>query len=245
MLDIRFVRRKPRGSRHRDEEPQRFMGFLAFLRTRRGAPRGHHRRGGAAGGAQCRLESHRPDDGAGQERRGGSCQRPGTRHQREDRRSFRKARGHRGRPERSAARHAEHASRFYARGRRRERQPRSSPLGRSHASSISNTRLIGIWAPNWASSTSSVRVKLAAQPLHPAGGPGARLERALINFMADTHTSRGLQGVVVPGDGQRRYADGHRSASQVRRGPVQNDRGALPHPHGRGAAHQHSFRRGA
>ncbi len=58
------------------------------------------------------------------------------------------------------------------------------------------------------------------------------------------HLAR-LQGVVVPGHGQRRHAHRHGPAAEVRGGPVPHHRGPVPHPHGRGAAHQHPRRRGA
>lgn len=41
-------------------------------------------------------------------------------------------------------------------------------------------------------------VKLAESRFYVLGGQGARLERALINFMADTHTSRGYKEWWVP-----------------------------------------------
>ena len=41
-------------------------------------------------------------------------------------------------------------------------------------------------------------VKLAGSRFYVLGGQGARLERALINFMADTHTSRGMKEWWVP-----------------------------------------------
>ena len=41
-------------------------------------------------------------------------------------------------------------------------------------------------------------VKLAKSRFYVLGGQGARLERALINFMADTHTSRGFKEWWVP-----------------------------------------------
>ena len=49
-------------------------------------------------------------------------------------------------------------------------------------------------------------VKLAASRFVLLRGQAARLERAIINFMADTHTSRGYTQWVVPGHGQRRHA---------------------------------------
>ena len=41
-------------------------------------------------------------------------------------------------------------------------------------------------------------VKLAHSRFYALGGLGARLERSLINFMADTHTSRGYKEWWVP-----------------------------------------------
>ena len=46
-------------------------------------------------------------------------------------------------------------------------------------------------------------VKLTQSRFYLLGGLGARLERSLINFMADTHSSRGYKEWVVPGPRQQ------------------------------------------
>ena len=65
-------------------------------------------------------------------------------------------------------------------------------------------------------------VKLAASRFVLLRGQAARLERAIINFMADTHTSRGYTEWWCPAMAKRRHADRHRPAAQVRGRPVQN-----------------------
>ena len=57
-----------------------------------------------------------------------------------------------------------------------------------HGHSLSLRRRIGISAPRSASSTSSGEPKSPAARFTALVGPGARLARALINFMLDLHT---------------------------------------------------------
>ena len=72
-------------------------------------------------------------------------------------------------------------------------------------------------------------------------GLGARLERALINFMLDMHTTRhGYTRGLPAVSRQPRLHDRHRPAAQARRGHVPHGpRRPVPHPHGRGAGHQY------
>ena len=71
-------------------------------------------------------------------------------------------------------------------------------------------------------------------------GLGARLERALINFMLDLHTQEhGYTEIFPPLLVNAASHDRHGPASQVRRGPVQDARRVtVPHPNGRGPGHQ-------
>ena len=82
-------------------------------------------------------------------------------------------------------------------------------------------------------------VKLAGARFSVLMGAGARLARALINFMLELHTGEhGYTEVAAAVSGQCRVADRHRAAAEVRGGPVQ-DRwraGPVPHPDRRGAA---------
>ena len=107
---------------------------------------------------------------------------------------------------------------------------------RPRASSRSRT---GTWAPTCTCIEPERGVKLAASRFVPAGRPG-RTPGARHHQLHGRHAHQPrLQGVVVPGAGQRRHAHRHGPAAEVRGGPVQYHRGPLPHPHGRGAADQH------
>ena len=78
-------------------------------------------------------------------------------------------------------------------------------------------------------------VKLAESRFVLLGGMGAKLNRALINFMLDTHAEAGYRGVGAAGARQRRDADGHGPAAEVRGRPLQDHRRPLPDSDGRGA----------
>ena len=76
-------------------------------------------------------------------------------------------------------------------------------------------------------------------------GAGARLARALINFMLDLHTrEHGYREVEPPFLVNTSGADGHGQPAEVRAGPVQDRRrlGSLPDPDGRSAADEPASR---
>ena len=68
----------------------------------------------------------------------------------------------------------------------------SAAAGARRASSISISSPIGILAPIWTSSI-SIEAIASGSRFTVLGGAGARLERALINYFLDTHTSRGFK----------------------------------------------------
>ena len=76
-------------------------------------------------------------------------------------------------------------------------------------------------------------------------GDLARLERALVAFMIDVHTARGLHRAAPAVPRDARSDDHHRAAPEVRGRRVQDrrPRGAVPHSHRRGAGHQLPRRR--
>ena len=76
-------------------------------------------------------------------------------------------------------------------------------------------------------------------------GAGARLERALINFDArSAHRHAWLPGGAAPLHGQSRFDAGHRTAPQVRGGPLQAGRPRVfSDSDRRGAGHQYPSRR--
>ena len=105
---------------------------------------------------------------------------------------------------------------------------------------------LGPRRPSSASSTSSARRGSRARASPSTGTGGARLERALIQFMLDLHGSRGLPRGDPAVPRHRGDAHRHRPAAQVRGRPLQ-DLGRrprpLPDPDRRGAAHQPPPRR--
>ena len=97
---------------------------------------------------------------------------------------------------RAASAHAQHAGRHHARGRERGRQPRGAPLGHAGADfAAEGIEMKPHWdlGPELGIIDFERAVKLARSRFILLGGLGARLERALINFMADTHASRGYK----------------------------------------------------
>ena len=77
-------------------------------------------------------------------------------------------------------------------------------------------------------------------------GAGARLERALINFMLDAaHARARLRRSRTAVSRQRRDASRNRAAPEVRSGSLQDRRrlGSVPDPHGRSAADEPVSRR--
>ncbi len=116
----------------------------------------------------------------------------------------------------------------------------------SRPRSTSSPRPTGTSAPSWASSTSSAAPSSTGARFTVYWGAGARLERALINFMLDLHTGEhGYTRGAAAVHRQRRLARRHRPAAQVRGRPVPGSTGddLLPDPHRRGAADQPAPRR--
>ena len=70
--------------------------------------------------------------------------------------------------------------------------------GTAAAVSISSRKPTGISAPNWAFSISNAPRKSPARGLPSIGALGAKLERALINFMLDVHTREHGYTEVLP-----------------------------------------------
>ncbi len=89
----------------------------------------------------------------------------------------------------------------------------------------SSRRRIGILVLNWHHGFRARR-EAGAEPLHPAGRPGSP-SGARPHQLHGRHAWPRLQGMVVPGHGQRQHADGHGSASQVRGGSVPRPRAGL------------------
>ena len=69
----------------------------------------------------------------------------------------------------------------------------SAVAGARRASSISISSPIGISVPTWTFSISIVAISFRAAVSRCSVAAGARLERALINYFLDTHTSRGFK----------------------------------------------------
>ena len=87
-------------------------------------------------------------------------------------------------------------------------------------------------------------VKLAESRFVLLRGWGARLNRALINFMLDTHAEAGYREWAPPVLANAETLTGTGQLPKFADDLYQTDRGALPDPHRRGAAHQHPPRRG-
>ena len=95
----------------------------------------------------------------------------------------------------------------------------------SRARSISSRSRTGISARRSASSTSSAATKIAGARFSVLSGAGARLSRALINFMLDLHTrEHGYREIEPPFLVNARVAARHRQPAEVRSGSVQDRR---------------------
>ena len=99
---------------------------------------------------------------------------------------------------RVAGGHSQPAARVGAGGPQRGGQRRGAPLGPAAGSSISSPRRTGTSARSWASWTSSARRRSPARASPSTGSMGAKLERALINFMLDVHTREHGYTEVLP-----------------------------------------------
>ena len=110
-------------------------------------------------------------------------------------------------------------------GRRRETTTSRCAGGALLGSSTSSPRLTGTWDRSLGAIDFERGVKLAKSRFVVLGQNGARLNRALINFMLDTHGANGLRRVVAAGAGQHRDAHRYRSAAQVRGRPLQDGEG--------------------
>ena len=120
-------------------------------------------------------------------------------------------------------------------------QRRGPPLGHEPRRSTSSRSRTGISARRSASSTSSARRSMSGARFTVLMGAGARLARALINFMLDLHTrEHGYTEVEPPFLVNARRAARHRQPAEVRAGPVQDRRrlGSVPDPDRGGAAHE-------
>ena len=145
-----------------------------------------------------------------------------------------------------AADAAESAAR--ERAGREERRPttRKSAATASRARSTSSRSRTGISARRSASSTSSAATRMAGARFSVLSGAGARLSRALINFMLDLHTrEHGYREVEPPFLVNARVAHRHRQPAEVRGRPVQDRRrlGSLSRADGRSAADEPASRR--
>ena len=112
-------------------------------------------------------------------------------------------------------------------------------MRRAAARSTSSRSRTGTSGRRSASSTSSAPRRMSGARFAVLMGAGARLARALINFMLDAaHARARLHRGRAAVPGQRRRAARHRQPAEVRAGPVQDRRrlGPLPDPDRRGAA---------
>ena len=107
---------------------------------------------------------------------------------RRDQGARRRARGDRREAHRAAAARAEPAARERAGGEVGGRQRRGAPHGDAARRSTSRRSRTGIWGRRSASSISSARRGCRARASPCCWARGARLARALINFMLDLHT---------------------------------------------------------
>ena len=110
---------------------------------------------------------------------------------------------------------------------RRDRQRGGATLGRAAKASTSSPR------PHWELGEAlgildfdrAAKISGAHRFAVLSGGLGARLERALINFMLDVHTKEhGYREMLPPFLVERRRPLRHGTAPQIRRGPVQGAR---------------------
>ena len=131
-------------------------------------------------------------------------------------------------------------------GQGRRGQRRGAAGRRRRAPSTSRRSRTGTSAPSSASSTSSAAARISGARFTVYWDLGARLERALIQFMLDLHGSRGYREIIPPylvtaetltGTGQLPKFEGDlfkTTAGEPR---------PLPHPDRRGAAHHPPPRR--
>ena len=127
--------------------------------------------------------------------------------------------------------------------RRRER--RDPAAGASRASFASRPGRTGSSARSWGSSTPSAAPGSRSRASPCSGDGGAARARARAAHARPPHQGARVPGSLGPAPRQRRDDARHRPAPEVRGGPVQDRRargrpGALPDPHGRGAAHGHA-----
>ena len=119
--------------------------------------------------------------------------------------------------------------------------------GASRRRSISSPRRTGTSGPELGILDLERAAKITGARFALYWDLGAKLERALINFMLDVHTrEHGYTEVLPPFLVNSAEPVRHRPAAQVRRGPVQvRGAGLLADPHRRSAGHQHLPRRDA
>ena len=145
-----------------------------------------------------------------------------------------------------AADAAESAARQRAGRQERRRQRRSAPPRRAARVRLRAAAALGSRRRRSASSTSSAATKIAGARFSVLSGAGARLARALINFMLDLHTrEHGYREVEPPFLVNTRGAHRHRQPAEVRSRPLQDRRrlGSVSHPDRRSAADQPASRR--
>ena len=145
-----------------------------------------------------------------------------------------------------AARAAEPAARQRAGRQERGRQRRSAAASASRARSTSSPMPHWDLGPALGILDFERATKIAGARFSVLSGAGARLSRALINFMLDLHTrEHGYREVEPPFLVNSASLHGHRQAAEVRAGPVQDRRrlGSVSRPDRRSAAHQPPPRR--
>ena len=245
MIDPAFVTRSPRRGPHRDFRTAvssgHRSGTTGDARDRR--PSSDSRDRGLEARAEHRRRRSRAREASGPGRVRDLCGQQGTR-------AANPADRNRTRPDRAATHGAaddaaESAARDRAGGTDGRRQPRCGGTA-SLPTFDFEPRRTGSSAPRSASSTSSGRRKCRGSRFAVLMGVGARLARALINFMLDLHTPRARlhRGRAAVPREQRRAAR-HRQPAEVRAGSVPDRRGlgSLSHPDRRGAAHEPAPRR--
>ena len=131
-------------------------------------------------------------------------------------------------------------------GRRRARRTTSRcGASASRGRSTSSRRRTGTSAPRSASSTSSGPTKISGARFAFLVGDGARLSRALINFMLDLHTrEHGYTEIEPPFLVNAGGADRHRATCRSSRTTCSRSRrlGPVPDPDRRGAASPTCYR---
>ena len=121
-----------------------------------------------------------------------------------------------------AGRRSEHAARIGAGRQERGRQRRSPPLGHAARIRFRRRRPIGTSGPELGILDFERAAKITGARFAVYWALGAKLERALINFMLDVHTQRArLHRGAAAVHGQLRQLLRHRPAAEVRRGSVQ------------------------